>query len=143
LSSFIIEPALIFLRIRKGPMHPDALRFMIALAISVGIFILFKAKVLPGIWKWITSVMLFFIAIIGQFTAADTWDRFYLWCLAHAFIYCIVYSYLKKYTVNNRMFNPHAIDWRLENLTEEEELETNKILAFIACLWFFLGLFFT
>jgi hypothetical protein len=116
---------------------------MVSIGILALIYILFKERLLAGMLKWVISMVLFIVGIVGQFIAAERGDRLALWCIASALILCIIIEVLKTYTINNRSHYVPSDEIINNDLSDQEKFEISKIALVVLVLWFIIGLIIT
>jgi hypothetical protein len=143
----LAEPVLILLRHGRLPKNKEEWLAFGAIGILMVIYYLIKEKRLQGILKWIVASTLFIGGIIGLFLTENGWYKYFLWCLTGAFVYCILFELMRWIIINRRSdYYPPGEEPSNEEmiiLTDEEELDVNKIVLVLLVLWLIVGIFVT
>lgn len=141
----LAQPVLILLRKRLPQTREEWLSFG-AIIILYFLYYLIKEKKLQGIFKWCVVTSLFIGSTFGIFMVDNRWYKYFFWCLTGAFLYCVLFELLKKFTISRRgTYIPPGEEYLKENitLTEEEEIDINKIALVLLVLWLIAGFFIT
>lgn len=102
-----------------------------------------KEKTLTGWAKWVVSAALFIGAVIGIFISHNRGEKYFLWCLTGAFFYYSLFELLKRVTLSRREnYIPPNANASEENnlLTDEEEVDVNKIVLIALFVWILVGI---
>ena len=137
-------PATILLRKRLPQTREDWMLFA-AITILMIIYYSIRKKWFTGPLRWIIGGVLFIAGIGGLFFYSNYWTRIFLWCLTCSLIYYLLYELLKWITIRNRPIdiNGNGSSDGSKKISEEEELEMNKIAIIALVIWMIIGFFIT